>query len=54
MRRSSTAACSIPLGNLLANTHLTATVPERVAQMLVRIAHVKPLAPPIRVTELFH
>ena len=34
------------LGNLLANTDLIATVPERVAQMLVRIAQVKALPPP--------
>lgn len=35
------------LGNMLANTDLIATVPERVAQMLARIASVKLLAPPI-------
>jgi hypothetical protein len=34
------------LGNLLANTELVATVPERIAQMLVRIARVKALSPP--------
>lgn len=34
------------LGNLLANTDLVATVPDRVAQMLVRIARVKALPPP--------
>jgi DNA-binding transcriptional LysR family regulator len=43
-------ALSLPtlpgLGNLLANTGLIATVPERVAQMLMRIAHVKALSPP--------
>ncbi|MDB5820260.1 MAG: LysR family transcriptional regulator [Rhizobacter sp.] len=39
------------VGNLLANTELVATVPERVAQMLVRIAKVKALAPPVRFTE---
>lgn len=43
-------ALSLPtlpgLGNLLANTDLIATVPERVAQMLVGIANVKALAPP--------
>lgn len=44
-------ALSLPtlpgLGNMLANTDLIATVPERVAQMLARIASVKLLAPPI-------
>ncbi|QQX89542.1 LysR family transcriptional regulator (plasmid) [Cupriavidus necator] len=35
------------LGNLLANTDLIATVPERVAHMLMRIANVKALAPPV-------
>jgi DNA-binding transcriptional LysR family regulator len=35
-------------GNLLANTDLIATVPERIAQMLVRIARVKALQPPFR------
>lgn len=43
-------ALSLPtlpgLGNLLANTDLIATVPERVAQMLMGIANVKALAPP--------
>lgn len=43
-------ALSLPtlpgLGNLLANTDLIATVPERVAQMLMGIASVKALAPP--------
>ncbi|KAA0183164.1 LysR family transcriptional regulator [Cupriavidus cauae] len=43
-------ALSLPtlpgLGNLLANTDLVATVPERVAQMLMGIANVKALAPP--------
>jgi DNA-binding transcriptional LysR family regulator len=34
------------VGNLLASTELVATVPERVAQMLVRIARVKALTPP--------
>lgn len=34
------------VGNLLARTHLVATVPDRVAQMLVRIAQVKALPPP--------
>src|SRR6266852_576063 len=34
------------VGNLLANTDLIATVPERVAQMLVRISRVKTLFPP--------
>jgi DNA-binding transcriptional LysR family regulator len=34
------------VGNLLAHTDLVATVPERIAQMLVRIANVKALAPP--------
>jgi len=44
-------ALSLPtlpgLGNLLAQTDLVATVPERVAQMLMRIAAVKALPPPI-------
>ncbi|MGE4339127.1 MAG: LysR family transcriptional regulator [Pigmentiphaga sp.] len=35
------------LGNLLANTELVATVPDRVAQMLVGIARVKVLPPPL-------
>lgn len=43
-------ALSLPtlpgLGNLLAHTDLIATVPERVAQTLVKIARVKALAPP--------
>jgi len=43
-------ALSLPtlpgLGNLVAQTDLIATVPERVAQMLVRIAAVRLLAPP--------
>lgn len=43
-------ALSLPalpgLGNLLANTELVATVPERIAQMLVRIAQVKALPLP--------
>jgi len=34
------------VGNLLANTELIATVPQRVAQTLVKIADVKALAPP--------
>ncbi len=45
-------ALSLPtlpgVGNLLANTDLIATVPERVAQMLVRIARVKALSPPFK------
>jgi DNA-binding transcriptional LysR family regulator len=45
-------ALSLPtlpgLGNLLANTDLVATVPERIAQMLVRIARVKALLPPFK------
>lgn len=36
------------VGNLLANTDLVATVPERVAQMLTRIARVKALPPPFK------
>jgi len=44
------AALSLPtlpgLGNLLAQSDLVATVPERVAQMLVGIAAVKMLPPP--------
>ncbi len=43
-------ALSLPalpgLGNLLANTDLIATVPDRVAQMLVKIAEVKTLPTP--------
>jgi DNA-binding transcriptional LysR family regulator len=43
-------ALSLPtlpgLGNLLAQTDLMATVPQRVAQMLMRIAAVKALPPP--------
>ncbi len=43
-------ALSLPalpgLGNLLAKTDLIATVPDRVAQMLVKIADVKVLPPP--------
>lgn len=35
------------VGNLLANTDLVATVPERIAQMLVRIASVKAIPPPL-------
>lgn len=49
MEISRQVALSLPtlpgLGNLLAQTDLIATVPERVAQMLVRIAAVKALAP---------
>lgn len=45
-------ALSLPalpgLGKLLANTDLVATVPDRVAQMLVGIAEVKALPPPFR------
>lgn len=45
-------ALSLPtlpgVGNLLANTDLVATVPERVAQMLVGIAKVKSLPPPFK------
>ncbi|WP_233259438.1 LysR substrate-binding domain-containing protein [Ramlibacter sp. WS9] len=45
-------ALSLPtlpgVGNLLANTDLVATVPERVAQMLVRIAKVKAVPPPFK------
>ena len=36
------------VGNLLANTDLMATLPGRVAKILVNIAHVKALAPPYR------
>lgn len=36
------------VGNLLANTDLVATVPNRVAQTLVKIARVKALAPPYK------
>ncbi len=55
LKRQGTArkvALSLPtlpgVGNLLANTDLVATVPQRVAQMLVRIASVKALEPPYR------
>ncbi|HBP31918.1 MAG: LysR family transcriptional regulator [Advenella sp.] len=45
-------ALSLPtlpgVGNLLANTDLMATLPGRVAKILVKIAHVKALAPPYR------
>jgi len=45
-------ALSLPtlpgVGNLLANTDLVATVPERIAQMLVRIAKVKSIPAPFR------
>lgn len=45
-------ALSLPtlpgVGNLLANTDLLATLPGRVAKILVNIAHVKALAPPYR------
>lgn len=45
-------ALSLPtlpgVGNLLANTDLMATLPGRVAKILVNIAHVKALAPPYR------
>ncbi|MBT2336559.1 LysR family transcriptional regulator [Variovorax paradoxus] len=48
-------ALSLPtlpgVGNLLANTDLIATVPERVAQTLVKIARVKALAPPYRIPD---
>lgn len=51
-RVSRMVALSLPtlpgVGNLLANTDLVATVPERVAQMLVRIAKVKALSPPFK------
>ncbi|MDO8778286.1 MAG: LysR family transcriptional regulator [Burkholderiaceae bacterium] len=47
-------ALSLPtlpgLGNLLAQSDLIATVPERVAQMLVRIAAVKSLSPPFEMS----
>jgi DNA-binding transcriptional LysR family regulator len=46
-RRVALSLPTLPgLGNLLAQTDLIATVPERVAQMLVRIAAVKALPPP--------
>lgn len=46
-RRVALSLPTLPgLGNLLAHTDLVATVPDRVAQMLVRIAPVKSLAPP--------
>jgi len=46
-RRLALSLPTLPgLGNLLAQSDLVATVPERVAQMLVSIAAVKLLAPP--------
>lgn len=46
-RRLALSLPTLPgLGNLLAQSDLIATVPERVAQMLVSIAAVKRLAPP--------
>ena len=46
-RRLALSLPTLPgLGNLLAQSDLIATVPERVAQMLVSIAAVKLLAPP--------
>lgn len=46
-RRLALSLPTLPgLGNLLAQSDLVATVPERVAQMLVGIAAVKLLAPP--------
>jgi DNA-binding transcriptional LysR family regulator len=46
-RRVALSLPTLPgLGNLLAQTDLIATVPERVAQMLMRIAAVKALRPP--------
>lgn len=48
-------ALSLPtlpgVGNLLAHTDLIATVPERVARTLVRIARVRALAPPYRLPD---
>ena len=47
-RRLALSLPTLPgLGNLLARTELIATVPERVAQMLVGIAAVKALQPPL-------
>lgn len=52
LRIERTVSLSLPtlpgVGNLLANTELVATVPERIAQMLVRIAKVKSLAAPFK------
>jgi len=46
-RRIALSLPTLPgLGNLLAHTDLIATVPDRVAQMLVGIARVKTLPPP--------
>jgi DNA-binding transcriptional LysR family regulator len=46
-RRLALSLPTLPgLGNLLAQSDLVATVPERVAQMLVSIAAVRLLAPP--------
>jgi DNA-binding transcriptional LysR family regulator len=46
-RRVALSLPTLPgLGNLLANTDLIATVPDRTAQMLVGIAQVKALQPP--------
>jgi DNA-binding transcriptional LysR family regulator len=48
-RRVALSLPTLPgVGNLLANTDLIATVPERIAQMLVRIARVKALQPPVK------
>jgi len=47
-RRIALSVPTLPgLGNLLANTELIATVPYRVADMLVGIAKVKALSPPV-------
>lgn len=50
LRLKRKVALSLPtlpgVGNLIANTELVATVPERIAQMLVRIAPVKSLPAP--------
>lgn len=52
LRIQRNVALSLPtlpgVGNLLANTDLVATVPERIAQMLVRIAKVKSIPAPFR------
>ncbi|MEO5735903.1 MAG: LysR family transcriptional regulator [Variovorax sp.] len=48
-RRVALSLPTLPgVGNLLANTELVATVPERVAQTLVRIAKVKSLPAPFK------
>ena len=52
-RRVALSLPTLPgVGNLLANTDLVATVPERVAQMLVRIAQREGAAAAVQVPDL--